>query len=66
MQLFDIQKNLGPVHLPTQMNKWDYFQGPIIEFFLFYFDIMEIPISPEKLNWNRFLPFIFIFEQCAL
>ena len=32
------------------------------------FDIGEAPKNPGKRNWNwlSFLPFIFIFEQCAM
>ena len=65
---FDIsKKNLGPVHLLTQTDKWDYLRGPIIEKNLVScFDIGEVPRSPGKWNWNllSFLPFIFTFEQC--
>ena len=34
--------------------------------FVSCFDIGEVPTSPGKVNWNRlrFLPFIFIYEQC--
>ena len=58
---------LGPVHLLTQMDKWNYLQGLIIEKkIVSCFDIGKVPRSPGKLNWNwlSFLPFIFIFEQC--
>ena len=34
------------------MDKWDYFKGPIKEKKKSYFNIGEIPRSPEKLNWN--------------
>ena len=65
---FDISKKiLGPVHLLTKTDKWDYLRSPIIDFFFVScFDIREVPRSPGKWNWDRlsFLPFIFIFEQC--
>jgi hypothetical protein len=65
---FDISKKiLGPVHLLTKTDKWDYLLCPIIEKkIVSCFDIGEVPRSPGKWNWNRlsFLPFIFSFEQC--
>ena len=64
---FDISKKvLGPVHLLTKMDKWDYLRCPIIEKKIVpCFDIGEVPKSPGKWNWNwlYFLPFIFTFEQ---
>ena len=64
---FDIsKKNLGPVHLLTKTDKWDYLQSPIMKmFFVSCSDIGEVPRSPGKWNWNwlYFLPFIFTFEQ---
>ena len=56
------KKILGPVHLLTKTNKWDYLQCPIIEKkFVSCFDIGEVPRSPRKWNWNwlSFLPFSF-------
>ena len=63
------KKNLGPVHLLTKTNKWDYLWCPIIEKkIVSCFDIGEVPRSPGKWNWNLlyFLPFICTFEQCEI
>ena len=66
IQLF--KKNLRPVHLLTQPNKWDYLQGPIIKKdSVSCLEFGVVPWSPRKLNWHQlsFLPFIFIFKQCV-
>ena len=49
---FDItKKNLGPVHLLTKMDKWDYLRCPIIEKkTVSCFDIGEVPKSPVELE----------------
>ena len=59
---------LGPIHMLTQKDKWDYLRGPILEnIFVSCFDIGEVPRSPGKWNWHRlsYLAFIFISEQCV-
>ena len=50
------------------MDKWDYLQYPIIKKNVACFDIEDVSRSPGKWNWHRlrFLPFIFIFQQCAI
>ena len=63
------KKYPGPVHLHTQMDKWNYIQCLIIDFFsVSCFDIGEVSRSPGKWNWNwlYFLSFIFTFEQGEL
>ena len=69
MQLLTSQKKIvGPVHLHSKTDKWDYLRSPIMKFFFVScFDIGEVPRSPGKWNWNwlYFLPFIFTFEQGA-
>ena len=70
MQLLTSQKKiLGPVHLHSKTDKWDYLWSPIMKKkIVSYFDIGEVPRSPGRWDWNwlYFLPFIFTFEQGAL
>ena len=64
---FDISiKILGPVHLLTKTDKWDYVQ--LQKKNVSCFDIGEDSRSPGKWNWNwlSFLPFIFIFKLCVV
>ena len=52
MQLLTFQKNLGPFHLLTKTDKWDYLQCPIIG-----------KKSVLVLTLGKFLTYIFIFKE---
>ena len=58
-----------PVHVIFKSDKLDYFRSPSQQkIFFHFFSFKTASSSPGKWNWHllSFLPFIFIFPQCAM